>query len=65
MNEQVRDKLLAAVAIQFIETRGQRAVEIEHTQDTAILDQRHDEFGARIRVARDVTWEIVNVGDQN
>ena len=38
VNEQSRDKLLAAIAIQLIETRGQRAVEIEHAQDVVILD---------------------------
>ena len=65
VNEQKRDKLLASGAIPFVEPRGQRAVEIEYTQDTAILDQRDDELGARIRVAGDVAWEIVNVGDQN
>ena len=64
VNEQKRDKLLAAVAIYFIETRGQRAVEIEHAQDAAILDERDDEFGSRIRVARDVAWEIVHIGNQ-
>ena len=44
VNEQKRDKLLAAVAIYFVETRGQRAVEVEHTQDAATLDERHHEF---------------------
>ena len=64
MNEQQLDKLLAGLAIFFVETRRQRAVEIEHAQDAAVLDQRHDELGARFRVAGDVPWEIVDIGHQ-
>jgi hypothetical protein len=45
VNEQDRDKLLAAVAIQFVETRGERAIQVEHTGHAAILDERHHEFG--------------------
>jgi hypothetical protein len=64
VNEQNRHKLLAALAIYFVEPRGQRAVEIEHAEDATILDERHDELGARNRVASDVARKIVHIGDQ-
>jgi hypothetical protein len=64
VNEQNRDKLLAAAAIYFVETRGQRAVEVEDAEDAAFLGERHDELGARNRVARDVARKIVDIGDQ-
>jgi hypothetical protein len=64
VNEQNRHKLLAAAAIYFVETRGQRAVEVEDAEDAAFLDERHDELGARTRVAGDVARKIVHIGDQ-
>src|SRR6516162_2946072 len=59
------DQPLAARLVPLIEPGEQRAVEVEHTRDLAALDQRHDQFGTRRRVATDMAREIVDVRDQN
>jgi len=40
-----------------------RTVEIEHAYDGASLDHRHNEFGARCRIAGDVPRKLVDVRD--
>jgi hypothetical protein len=39
-------KPLAAFPVRPVETRVQRAVEVENAQNGAGLDQRHDQLGA-------------------
>jgi hypothetical protein len=60
-----RDQPLAGRLVHLVEAGEQRAVEVEHTRDLATLDQRHDQLGARSRVAGDMARKIVDVGDQN
>src|SRR5262249_28106883 len=65
VNEEQREKLLAAVAVLCVEARRQGAIEIKHAHDVAILYPRHDQFGARERVARNVSGKIVDIGHQH
>ena len=60
-----RDQTFAAFPIGLVEACGERAVEIEHPQDDTALDQRDDEFGARIRIAGNVARKIVDIRDQH
>ena len=63
-------QLFAACLVDRIKASEQGAVEVEHAQDLAGRSreggkQRHDELGARVRVARDMAREIADVGNQN
>lgn len=60
-----RNQSFAALLIHLIEARGKRAVEIQHSQNEALLDQRHDELGSRSRVAGDVAGKIVDIRDEH
>ena len=60
-----RDQTFAAFPIGLVEAREEWAVEIEHPQDDTALDQRDDEFRARIRIASDVARKIVDIRDQD
>jgi hypothetical protein len=63
--EKQRDQPLAALLIRVIKAREKGAVEIEHPQDSAVPDQRDDEFRARMRIASDVARKIVDIRDQH
>src|SRR6266699_4386999 len=63
--EKQRDQPLAALLICVIKARKKGAVEIEDAPDDAVLNQRDDEFGARIRIASNVAREIVDIRDQH
>src|SRR6478735_9014156 len=54
---------LHAGAIGLVETREARAVDIPHADQALTVVQRHDDFGARGRIARDVPRECVDVSD--
>ncbi len=63
--EKQRDQPLAALLICVIKARKKGAVEIEDAPDDAVLNQRDDEFGARIRIASNVAREIVDIRYQH
>ena len=56
---------LAALAIGLVETPGARAVEVEHPNHFAILDQRHHQLRARIRIASDMARKFMHIPDQH
>src|SRR5688572_29724180 len=53
---------LEAVAVVVAEVAGARAVEVEHAEQLAAVQQRHDDLRARRAVAGDVARECVDVG---
>jgi hypothetical protein len=64
------DQLFAACLVDRVKASVQGAVEVEHAQNLSGRSreggkQRHDELGARVRVARDMAREIADVGNQN
>ncbi len=60
-----RDQLFAALPIRLVEAPEERAVEIEHANDFTGLDQRHDEFRARNRIAGDMSRKFVHIRHQH
>src|SRR4029077_11543268 len=58
-------QLLAAGLVDLVKAGDQRAVEVEHARHLPGFDQGHDQLGARCRVASDMAWKVVDVGDQN
>lgn len=56
---------LAPYSVDFIEPRENRAVEVKHAHHPAVLDQRHDQLGARVRIAGDVPGKLVDIRDQH
>ncbi len=61
MLDEQRDQRLAALPVRRVETGGARAVEIEHPNDFTILDQRHDQLRARIRIAGDMAGKRIDI----
>src|SRR6188768_561702 len=56
-------KPLHAGAIGLVETREARTVDIPHADQPFAVVQGHDNFGARGRIARNMTRKRVDVGD--
>ena len=56
-----RDQFFAAGTVGRVEPAENRAVEIEHAENHAVLDQRHDEFRARDGIAGDMAGEFVHI----
>ena len=59
-----RSQALQAGLVLGVEAGGVGAVQVEHAQDPAVADQRHDDFRGRGGVAGDVAGEGVDVFDQ-
>src|ERR1700722_58004 len=53
---------LAPRLIDGVEAREVGTVEVEHAQKPVLVEQRHDEFGTRRRVAGDMPRKRVNAG---
>ena len=48
-----------------VKPRKFRAVQIQHTEQSRIFQQRHHDFGIGRRIAGDVAGELVHVGDDH
>src|SRR3984893_17588092 len=62
MRQEDRHEALATGAVIFVEAAGNRAVEIEHPEHAAIIDQRHDQLRSRLRIAGDVAGKFMHIG---
>ena len=44
-------------------TAGDRTVDIQNANQFAVRHKRHDQFRARIRIADNVPWKCVHIGN--
>ena len=54
-----------AALILGVKSPHDRAIEVKNTQDLPAANERHDQLGARGLITGDMTWESMNVFDQD
>src|ERR1044071_7644045 len=61
MRHEYCGQFIQTFRIAVIEPADERAVEIEHAQQSFAVKQRHYDFRIRSDITRDVTWELMHI----